>query len=310
MTHKSPMEIAIIGAGINRNGIGPYIARYLKKNGADVVSVLGTTQKSAEKAASALIPGGINATPYTDFQAMIVQEQPNAIVIAAPAESHHDYLIHSLKAGLHVFCEKPFAWPTPADATALLTPLFAMADAQNLKVAMNSQWPFSLPYYKALCGPVVPQACEDFFIRLSPVVRGKEMILDSVPHALSLLYAVFGDGRMDDMHIDAKSEKMIIQFQYYHLLGSCAVAIHLVHTPHQPRDFSYGFNGKTVSRLLELSNYDIFFTFDGNKIKIKDPLDLSIRDFLAAVAEDRKPHIGRSHITNNMRLLKEIYDFS
>jgi hypothetical protein len=211
---------------------------------------------------------------------------------------------------LHVFCEKPFVWPATVAASALLTPLFAMADAQGLKLAMNSQWPFSLPYYEALCGPVIPQACEAFSIRLSPVVREKEMILDSVPHALSLLYTVFGDGLLDAKRMDAEAEKMTIQFQYCHSVGSCAVAIHLVHTLHQPRDFSYGFNGKIVYRLLDLSDYDIFFTHEGSKIKIKDPLDLSIRDFLAAVAEDRKPRIGRSHIINNMNLLREIYNFS
>jgi GFO/IDH/MocA oxidoreductase family protein len=310
MIHKNPIKIAIIGAGRNRNGIGSYIARYFKKNGADVVSVLGTTQKSAEKAAAALIPWGINAAPYTDFQAMIGKEQLNAIAIAAPMESHHGYLINALKAGLHVFCEKPFVWPTPVDISALMTPLFAMADTQGLKLAMNSQWPFSLPDYEALCGPVVPQVCEAFSIRLSPVVRGKEMILDSVPHALSLLYAVFSDGRLAGMRMDAEAEKMTIQFQYCHSAGSCAAEIHLVHTPHQPRDFSYGFNGKTVYRLLDLDDYDIFFTHEGSKMQIKDPLDLSIRDFLTAVAEDRKPRIGSSHIINNMNLLKEIYDFS
>lgn len=314
MIPKNPIKIAIIGAGRNRNGIGHYIARYFQKNNARVTAVMGTTPDSAQKAASALIPYGIVAAAYSDFQTMIRREQPDAVVIASSMESHHDYLLKCMEAGVHVFCEKPFVWlddtSTLSDIHGLLDLVFGMAAQQGLKIAMNSQWPFSLTYYEALCGQNIPQAFDHFFIRLSPTVCGKKMILDSVPHALSMLYDVFGDGKLDQMRMKAEFKKMNFGFRYLHSRGACAVEIDLVHTPHQPRDFSYGFNRKIIHRMLNLATYEISFAYSENKTKIKDPLALSVQDFIAAVTYNREPRIGQAHIMRNMELLKEIYDFS
>jgi hypothetical protein len=41
---------------------------------------------------------------------------------------------------------------------------------------------------------------------------------------------------------------------------------------------------------------------------IKDPLELSVQDFISAVREKRNPLIGKAHIMNNMSLLKKVYD--
>ena len=41
---------------------------------------------------------------------------------------------------------------------------------------------------------------------------------------------------------------------------------------------------------------------------IKDPLDLSVQNFIRAVKENWEPLIGKAHIMNNMSLLKKIYD--
>lgn len=308
------MKIAVIGAGRSKNGIGPYIANYFQKKGARVVAVLGANPASARNAAAALVPFGVEASPYADFAAMLRAEKPEAVAIASPAETHHAYLTRAVAVGVHVFCEKPFVWPGPAghseDVAAALAPLFARAAQCHLKIAMNSQWPFSLPYYEALCGPLAPASCREFFVHLSPVVTGRAMILDSAPHALSLLYAVLGPGKIEALTIDGRPAKMVMEFLYRHAEGVCAAAVHLCHAPTQPREFSYGFNGKIVRRLLEPATYAISFATDGKTLEIADPLALSVADFLAAVAENREPRVGKDHILCNMKLLREIYQFS
>jgi len=304
------MKITIIGAGRNKSGIGQYIGKYFQKNGATVTSVLGTTEKTARKASSILRQYGIDATYYTDFNTMMNRERPDAVVIASPALTHYEYLIKCVKEGVHIFCEKPFVWQDKSDIdiNSLLKNIFETAESNNLKIAMNSQCPFSLPYYEQLCGPVDSQKVDTFFIRLSPIVSGREMILESVPHALSILYMVLGDGEIGNLRIQGYKEKIITTFHYIFTAGYCEVMIELVRTILQPRSFSYGFNGKIFHRVLDLDTYDISFKHSGKILRIKDPLELSVQDFISAVREKREPIIGKAHIMSNMVLLKKIYD--
>jgi hypothetical protein len=304
------MKTAIIGAGRNKSGIGQYIGKYFQKNGSTVVSVLGTSEKTASSASSMLTQYGIHATYYTNFHRMMKRERPDAVVIASPALTHYEYLIKCVKEGVHIFCEKPFVWQdkTDIDINSLLKNIFETAENNNLKIAMNSQWPFSLPYYEQLCGPVDGQKVDTFFIRLSPVVSGKDMILESVPHALSILYAVFGDGEISNLSIEAYKEKLITTFHYIFTTGYCEVIIELVKTILPPRSFSYGFNDKIIHRLLDLYIYDISFKYSDKILRIKDPLELSVQDFISAVRDKREPLIGKAHIMSNMVLLKRIYN--
>ena len=305
------MKTAIIGAGRNNSGIGEYIGKYFQKNGAPVISVLGTTEKTACGASSILTQYGIDAAYYTDFNSMIKRERPDAVVIACPVRTHYEYLINCVKEGVHVFCEKPFVWQNKSniDITRLLENIFEIAESNNLKIAMNSQWPFSLPYYEQLCGPVHSQKVDTFFIRLSPVVSGKEMILESVPHALSILYTVLGNGQIGNLSIQAYKEKIITTFHYIFSAGYCEVMIELVRTILPPRSFSYGFNGKIIHRVLDLDTYDISFKYSDEILRIRDPLELSVQDFISAVREKREPLIGKAHIMSNMALLKKIYNW-
>ena len=302
------MKTAIIGAGRNSSGIGQYIAKYFQKNEATVISVLGTTEETARKASSILTQYGIHATPYTDFNRMMKTERPDMVVIASPARTHYEYLIKCVKEGVHIFCEKPFIWQNNSDIniTSSLKNIFETAERNDLKIAMNSQWPFSLPYYEQLCSSVHSQKVDTFFIRLSPVVSGKQMILESVPHALSILYTVFGEGQIGKLSIRGDKEKIITTFHYIITAGYCEVMIELVRTILPPRSFSYGFNGKIIHRVLDLDTYDIFFKYLDNALMIKDPLELSVQDFISAVREKRKLLIGKAHIMSNMGLLKKI----
>ena len=134
------------------------------------------------------------------------------------------------------------------------------------------------------------------------------MILESVPHVLSLLYSVFSDGEIEHLSFEVDKEKLYVRFYYIASGSYCRVTIELVREIEQPRSFSYGFNNKIVHRLLDMENYDISFRYSNNTLRIIDPLDLSVQDFISAVRENRDPLIGKAHIVNNMYLLKKIYD--
>lgn len=55
---------------------------------------------------------------YRDFEAMLAEEQLDAVVIATPSKLHAPMVDAALDKGLHVFCEKPFSLD-PADSLRL-----------------------------------------------------------------------------------------------------------------------------------------------------------------------------------------------
>ena len=57
-----------------------------------------------------------------------------------------------------------------------------------------------------------------------------------------------------------------------------------------------------------MDHYDIYFSYQNRKIKIEDPLELSVKDFIAAVRDQREPVIGKSHIITTTQLLNRIYN--
>ena len=303
------MKISIIGAGRTRNGIGEYIGKYFHLHGAKVTSVLGTTEKTSLQASSALRNYGIEAHSYTDFDAMVSAEKPDVVVIASPSSTHFDYLLKCLDRGLHVFCEKPFIWDDHRDIRKRIEDIFEKAREKRLTIAMNSQWPFSIDDYEEICGKIRIEEKNIFFARMSPFSPGRVMIPESVPHPLSILYGRLGAGEIQKLNFELDEEgEMTIRFTYLFETRACDVLIELIHQKTPPRDFSFGFNGKIVSRSLDLNHYEIYFNYGDKKLKIMDPLELSVKNFMEAVENRTDPFIGYPHILHNTVLLKEIDD--
>jgi hypothetical protein len=303
------MKISIIGAGRTRNGIGEYIGKYFHKHEARVTSVLGTTEKTSLQASSVLQRYGIQAHSYTDFDEMVNAGKPDAVVIASPSSTHYEYLLKCLDSGLHIFCEKPFLWGDHTDIRKRMEDIFEKGREKKLVIAMNSQWPFSLDSYEEICGKIGIQETSHFFMRMSPFSPGKVMIPESIPHPLSILYCRFGAGEIKHLNFESGGEgKLDIRFTYLFGTRACDVLIKLVQQKTQPREFSYGFNGRIVSRSLDLENYEIYFHYGNKKLRIVDPLGLSVKNFMEAIEKKTEPLIGAPHILHNMSLLEEIDD--
>jgi predicted dehydrogenase len=303
------MKISIIGAGRNRNGIGEYIGKYFHQHGGKVTSVLGTTEKTSVQASLALRRYGIEARPYSDFDEMVRREKPEAVVIASPSSTHYEYLLKSLDSGLHIFCEKPFIWDDHTDILKRVEGVLKKASQKKLTIAMNSQWPFSIEAYEQLCGKLRLGKSNAFFIRMSPFSPGKAMIPESLPHPLSLLYCLLGAGEIEDLNFESGGEgEMNIRFTYLHGTKACDVAVRLIHQKTPPREFSFGFNDRIAVRSLDLKNYEIYFNYGDKKLRIQDPLELSVKNFMEAVEKKIEPFVGPRHILHNMSLLKEIDD--
>lgn len=303
----SPMNVAIIGAGRRNNGIGEYVAKYFHAAGADVPGVLGTTHQSASAAAARLKAYGIQARAFTEFPAMIDACRPDAVVISSPTATHRQYIERCLDAGVHVFCDKPFVPPDDPDVSTFIMDVTVRSRAAGVVIGMNSQWPFCLGSYEELCGGVDRERIESFSMRLSPVARGREMIPDSVPHTLSLLRCTLGPGRIDGIAFTGGADSLGISFAYHGECATCSVHVDLVREMTQPRTMAFGFNGCMAGRIIDLESYTIYLTCKGKTLKITDPLELSVRDFIAAAEQVREPLIGCRHILDTSSLLQQIY---
>ncbi|OPZ59098.1 MAG: Inositol 2-dehydrogenase/D-chiro-inositol 3-dehydrogenase [Deltaproteobacteria bacterium ADurb.Bin510] len=300
------MKVALIGAGRNVNGLGPFIAKYLAEAGASVTAVLTSRAVSASQAALGLQAYGIEAKPFCDIDQLLSADRPEALVIASPSASHLDYLRRGLGESIHILCEKPFIWPAPASFGVLLNGLFDVAERRDLVVAMNSQWPFVLESYYELCGR--PNNPERFEMRLSPSCAGEAMLPDSLPHALSLLYASLGPGEIANVSLSGAPAAQSVCFDYGHAGGTCRCVIELVQTLAQPRPFGFGFDGRLVEREIDIQNYAIYFRGAGRRLNVSDPLKLSVDDFVASVRDRREPLIGRQHIQSTSLMLETIYN--
>ena len=69
---------------------------------------------------------------YADYRMMLAKEKPRLVSVAMRhADLHHEIILTCLKAGAHVYAEKPFT-RTPSEADELL----AEADRRGLKIAV------------------------------------------------------------------------------------------------------------------------------------------------------------------------------
>jgi hypothetical protein len=105
-----------------------------------------------------------------------------------------------------------------------------------------------------------------------------------------------------------RERELSLKFRYDGPTTGCEVQILLATQETQPRDFSYGFNGRIVRRHLELPEYGIFFRYESRRVRMSDPLELSVRSVMEALENKTPPAIGASHILCNVSGLRMIYD--
>jgi hypothetical protein len=301
------MKAAVIGAARNHNGIGEFIAKYLHGNDVEVACVLGSSQASAFSAAGNLTRYGIKAKAYASFSQMMSDERVDCVAIASPSHTHKEYIEKCIDEGVHIFCEKPFISADMPHQDAWIEDAFLRAQEKGIVIAMNSQWPFCLPFYEELCGLTDPAGVREFAIRLSPLSSGGEMIPDSVPHGLSLLYCALGSGSMEEITFQGGDDTLTIRFNYLAGQTQCAVMIEMVREVEQPRTFSFGFNGLIARRNIDLGTYTLHLTYKDKILKIADPLGLSVRDFVIAARTGGEPLLGRRHIIHTAKMLRQIY---
>lgn len=93
------VRVAVVGVG----GIAAEHLKHLQSNeDAELVAVCDIVKENAEKVANQY-----NAVPYTDFDAMLDNEELDALFLCVPPFAHGDMEEKAAARGIHLFVEKP-----------------------------------------------------------------------------------------------------------------------------------------------------------------------------------------------------------
>lgn len=288
----------VIGARTVRQGIGPWVARTLDELGVEVRAVVGSSEETAAQAAHDLRERfGIACRSHADLELALAEECPDVVAICTPNERHREHLERVAAAGVHALCEKPLWWEADARDRAAATR--AIVDAfreRALHLTTLTQWPCTLPAWFALFPEQRLAPFERFEMKLGPRRIDAHAIVDSAPHALSMLERVFGLGDVEEARWTADGDRAELAFGYRHETGVVDCALRLERHPQPPRPAGYGFDGHWAERVIDPQTYAMSFVAGDRRRAFPDPLRTRIGEFLAAAQAgtptDREALVG------------------
>jgi len=118
-----------IGVGVAGTGfIGPAHVEGLRRNGIQVLGLMGSAKEKTERKAAEL---GIPRA-YASLDEMLADDDIDVVHLATPNHLHHPHAKAALLAGKHVICEKPLAMNTTESAE-----LVKLAAEKKLVNAVN-----------------------------------------------------------------------------------------------------------------------------------------------------------------------------
>lgn len=295
MTQTGLLRIGLVGGGRTRNGLGPFLARFLERGGARVVGVVGRNADRAALAASELAGSlGHPVSAHGELSSLLDSEVLDALVIASPAATHLAALRAGLSAGLHVLCEKPLVALDQSDAVPELVAGFA---ERGRVLVENCQMPWLLPCLHRLYPELRGTPVREIDIGMGPRGVGREMVEDTLSHFLSV-YQELMDGKpvtavesVDYSCREPAARELTLRMQFGAGDGVVDGRLHLLHSPEQPRRLWLEVNGRRMDRRIELPEYRQRFRAGDREISAPDPLERLVYGFLQLI---REPDVERT----------------
>lgn len=312
--------MGIIGARRVRQGTGEFLARELVRAGCQVVGVVGTRPETLAETRAALAERyGIEARGFLTVNELVAGERPDVVVVASPSEAHLEALEVALRAGCHVLCEKPLFWDPELLAddelvevaeemiAATADRLVDLAEERGRLLFLNTQWPCTLPGFRALYPEAPTGAPAELTLWLGPQdPPGARMVQESASHLLSLLYALCGsEGELDEVQVVVPApDRLELACRYAHPGGQTRARLVLKQAPAPPRPAAYEIDGRRVDREITLPGYTFSLVAGGRRVNIPDPMGVAVDEFVAGVRAGRGP--DRRELVQGMRHLHRL----
>ncbi|MBI4454503.1 MAG: Gfo/Idh/MocA family oxidoreductase [Acidobacteria bacterium] len=191
MRGSSRIRIAIVGAGL----MGHWHAHFARRAGASVAAVVDTNPDGA----AALAARFRNAKVFAQLGECLHRCEVDVVHVCTPVDSHFALVAAALKAGKHVMVEKP-----TAGTAAQTEELVYLAKSEGLRLSPLHQFPFQQGFQRLrrsvgrLGEPVyiICSICSAGGMTLAGVDR-HELLLEILPHPLSLFFSLHGEAVMD-----------------------------------------------------------------------------------------------------------------
>src|SRR5207248_2128203 len=181
------IPIGIVGASRSRGGLGPFLAKFVEDEGFFVAGVSGRSLERATTNAETIGKNlGHEVRPFA-FPSALCASGVAALIIASPAEFHLEALQAAADAGLPTLCEKPLVHENHGKEGEEVIEVFAR---KGLPLVENCQWPYVLPAFSQLHGPIGTGEHLTVELGLGTPRPGREMVQNTVSHLLSVIQAV------------------------------------------------------------------------------------------------------------------------
>ncbi len=280
---EATLRVGIVGAGRTRNGLGPFLARAFERQGCVVTGVVGRdagrTEANAVALASAL---GHRVAAYPDLTSLCVSGI-DALVIASPPDAHVAALEAAADRGIACLCEKPVC--NAADVQRAVLALLSFAERGAL-VTENVQWPENLPVLEALHGAWEMGSLRRVEMGLSPISADpREMLEDSLPHLLSLVFAIAGLQHGDAMELEqvrtvrAAPGRVALEARFVAPACTVEACLELVQHVEQPRPAWFAIDGRRADRSIG-ADYAIHFRAGDREFRVEDPMQRLVAGFV------------------------------
>ena len=182
----TPLRVTIVGAGL----MGSWHARYLSRVGGTVVSVVDCDLRRAQQ-----LSRRFPAAAFADLKESLDGVASDVVHVCTPAGSHFEHVSSALRAGRHVLVEKPVA-----ESSSDVKSLVAIARDAGRKLCVVHQFPFQRGFrelleHRSRRGKLTRVA----FTAYTAGGAGRDaegrraVLLEIVPHPVSLLFALVGD---------------------------------------------------------------------------------------------------------------------
>jgi predicted dehydrogenase len=285
-----------------------------------VQALVGTSQATVDEALADFSGRfGLSCRGHLSVEQMLDRETLDVIAICSPPSAHRRALTAACEAGLHALCEKPLWWEagTLDAAAGLERDVRELAEgflSRNRLLALNTQWPATLPVWRRLHPQVGQDEVASFSMLMSPASAGPEMLIDSLPHVLSMLHALVGCGTarqpgarfFTGRNGGAAAD---LRFVWEHATGRTMVDVVLRQCSQQPRPAGYAINDVWALREIAMPDYSMSLVSSDKPQRrepLPDPLDALVAGFAADAAAGRPTDV--EVLVESMTVLRDLVD--